>query len=331
MSPAVASGYSKVGSFARRAKTFARSTDSETTSTSLPELVDLYLTSREAGGVRQRTLDHYRRSLTSILLPWCAAEGIGTGADLTSAVLDRLQASLYKRVGQRGKPLAPNTVRAYMDPVRFMIEWAAERGYEVGGTIAKVRVPRRRKHVLTLAQMQALEEAAGSTRDALIVALFTQTGMRVGELLRLKVSDIYSKDRQSYIRIDGKGGRTRHVAITAELRRRLERYGRQGQPDRVGDALFVSLRKVNGLYYPATENTIQKTVRDLGRDIGLDRPVWPHLLRHSFITDCLSRGMNESQVKELAGNFNSLEIYTHISQEDAGAALMRHLAARAER
>ena len=114
----------------------------------------------------------------------------------------------------------------------------------------------------------------------------------MGQLVRLTLNDLIERDRTHYLRVGGKTGE-RMVPIL-RLYRRLLRYAQRGRPrDVPSDRIFISLRRrPGGDYGPLTASGIEQLIQDLGVRAGIGKRVYPHLLRHSYATWALNRGMN---------------------------------------
>jgi integrase/recombinase XerD len=190
--------------------------------------------------------------------------------------------------------------------------------------------------VLTREEIQRIEDAGAIDRDRLIVRVLADTGIRVGELRRLRVTDLVSQGRERYLRVRGKGDREarakeRLVPITPGLHMRLDRFGRRGRPECGTDLLFVTLvRGRSGDYEPISERSIQQLVGLLGRKAGVGKAVHPHLFRHSLATNLLRRNVNPVQVRDILGHSSLAmidRVYSHLAPSDAHQALMEALRA----
>jgi site-specific recombinase XerD len=178
-----------------------------------------------------------------------------------------------------------------------------------------------------------MERAAANDRDALIVRLLADTGIRVGELVALRTNDLIDKNHQHLLRIKGKGGRERLVPILPGLFRRLMRYATSKRPaDVAGTRLFLgSRRAASGLYEPMTESGVGQMIRDLAERAGIERRVHPHLFRHSAATYYLQRGMDSLLVAQLLGHSSLAmiqRVYSHLNTSDVHEALLRALTER---
>ena len=299
-------------------------------SSPLSRLVDDYLTHVRARGLSPSTNTAYIHALRVVLLPWCEEQGIERVEDLDSRTVDRLSTSLLTRVSARGKPLSADSVHTYTRGIRQFLTWAGKEGEPVA---AKPQLPKLGKHhrdVLTSAEIDALEGAAPAERDKLIIRIIGDCGLREGELVRLRVEDVLRPENRGQLHVRGKGRRERRVPVLPRLVRRIERYIAT-RPDQQTDSLFLALRRGrSGDYEPLTESGIRQLVRDAGLRANLRRPVNPHLLRHSWMTEMLRQGIEPLHLSLIAGA--SLKViqdhYEHLNQDDAYEAMVKALAAR---
>jgi len=154
----------------------------------------------------------------------------------------------------------------------------------------------------------------------------------VGELVKLRLGDLTSQGRQHYLRVRGKGSKERLVPIP-RLYPRLRRYADRGRPkETVTDRLFVSLKRrpesLGGAYEPLTESGVQQLIRNVPRVVGIQRRVYPHLLRHSYISWAIRRGMHPVQIRQIVGHESTAmidRVYSHLVPQDAYEATMKML------
>jgi integrase/recombinase XerD len=293
----------------------------------LERLIDEYLAACRARGLAIRTVrEAYRYPLYEVFLPFCAKEGIEEPGQVTSRVLDRLTTRLLDVGGRKG-PLSKFTIASYVRSINVFLGWARREG-EVGeGVKAQApKLPRRLLDVLSRGEVGRLEDTARTERDKLIVRVLADTGIRVTELTSLRVTGLIERDRKAYLRVRGKGDKERDVPIMPQLGRRLRRHIERGRPrGTTSDRVFVSLRRGrHGDHEPLTRSGVDQLVRLLGEEAGLDKRVHPHLLRHSFATWALTRGMNPIQLAQIMGHSSLAmiqSVYAHLTPQDAYAAL----------
>ncbi len=301
--------------------------------TPLSRLIEDYLAHCRAKGLSPNTVTGaYAYPLRKVFIPFCERERIADPTKLSGRLLDRLSADLLQNGGPRG-PLSRVTVHSYLRPINHFLAWAREEG-EVGEVRAQLpRLPKRDIEVLSRDEIELMEDTARTERDKLIIRLLADTGIRVGELIGLRVSDLVERDRKQYLRVRGKGDRERLVPIPA-LYRRLRRYADRGRPqDATSDRLFIALkRRPGGDNEPLTESGVQQMMRNVARLAGIERRIHPHLFRHSFATWQLTRGMNPIQLAQILGHSSLAmiqQVYAHLAPSDAYEAMLRTLPADA--
>lgn len=294
----------------------------------LAALIEDYLLDCQARGLSPKTMkDNYRWPLERVLLPFTERAAISEPAQLDQRALNRLSVELLER-GPSGKPLSRFSVNSYLNAINLFLAWAAREGEMPKVRAQPPRLPRRVVAVLSREELERLEDAAPAERDKLIVRVLADTGLRASELLGLRVRDLIQRDRQYLLHVSGKGSRERLVPVPPAVFRRLLRLVRGRSLD---ERVFLTLRRqAGGEYQPLSQAGLGQMLANLGELAGLEQPVHPHLLRHSFATWALTRGMNPIQLAQILGH-SSLRmiysVYSHLSSGDAYEALMRVLAA----
>ncbi len=296
----------------------------------LARLVDDYLSSCRARGLSPKTVkDSYGYPLQHVFLPFCDREGIATIDALSNRVMDRYSSELLERGGKRG-PLSRHSVHAYVRNVNLFLGWAQRQGESVEAKGQLPKLARRDIDVLSREEISAMEAAAPTERDKLIIRVLADTGMRVGEVVGLRPDDVIERNRAHFLRIThAKGGDSRLAPIMPDLARRLRRYAERGRPDHSPDRLFVALRRSpNGRTAPLETSGVLQMVRDIAERAHVAKRVYPHLFRHSFITEALRRGMNPLMVAKIVGHSSLVMIqrnYEHLVVDDTYDALSRML------
>jgi integrase/recombinase XerD len=298
-------------------------------STPLERLVDDYLANCAARGLSLRSVNKdYGYALHAVFLPWCETEGITHVKELNGRVLDRFTASLHNHRKVNGQPLSKYSVHTYIRPVRQMLTWAGTVGEDVQ---AKPQLPRRSKPVrdaLTRDEIDRMERAMLRERDKLIIRVLADCGLRLDELRKLSPSDIVRSGRQAFLRVLGKRARVRDVPVMPQLLRRLERLAEARPEDRTADRLFIAHRcNPQGMHDPLTDSGIYKVVVDAAAIAHIDKKVYPHLLRHSWMTEMLRNGMSPIQLSLIAGASPEViaSCYTHLTKDDAYTSMLRVL------
>ncbi len=184
------------------------------------------------------------------------------------------------------------------------------------------RTGRRLPSVLSLDQIEALLEAAKgddplSQRDSALLELMYATGVRISEVIGLRVRDL---DLQEWlVRVWGKGSKERIIPFGGKAAEALDRYCKEARPvlarasGRGGTrgVLFLSRRG-----RPFSRMGAWKIVRKYVDRAGIRKHVTPHTLRHSFATHLLQGGADLAAVQEMLGHadISTTQIYTHLDR-----------------
>ncbi len=176
--------------------------------------------------------------------------------------------------------------------------------------------PKRLPDFLTTGEAAALMEAPGDDdasplSDRAILELLYATGMRVSEMASLSVEDI--DFHRGFITVKGKGKKERLVPFGQKARgalRRLLDEIHKSEADRYGTPVFLNRYKKR-----LSSRSIHSIVKKYARKVGLDRPVAPHRLRHTFATHLLDGGADLRAIQEMLGHssLSTTQKYTHVS------------------
>lgn len=150
-------------------------------------------------------------------------------------------------------------------------------------------------------------------RDRLIIEILYSTGIRVSELINIKLSDINFYNNE--IKILGKGSKERIVIFNDTCKDALNKFIKEGRKKLYKkDSEYLFIGRNNG-------HISSKYVRDIINKIkvkaGIDGKISPHVFRHTFATDMLNNGADLVSVKDLLGHesLNTTSIYTHVTNE----------------
>lgn len=228
--------------------------------------------------------------------------------------------------------LAPATIRRRFACLRAFFRRIAECGHASNPfSLWHPALPRRKRlpRSLTRAEASFLLQASGANCVKptasepvfhMIVRLMIATGMRVGEVCKLRTEDM-SPDC-SVVRIQGKGARDRVAYITdSDLRMDLAALLKDRQISRFSlPSLFLNR---NGA--AMRPQSVRSRLRRLANGIGFGRRITPHMLRHTAATLLIESGVDIRFVQRLLGHSSiaTTEIYTHISDEALRSTLQR--------
>ncbi|XOV92220.1 MAG: site-specific tyrosine recombinase/integron integrase [Bacteroidota bacterium] len=191
-----------------------------------------------------------------------------------------------------------NSIKFYFEIVLGM----PNRFYEIERPQKKEKLP----EVLAKEEVKALICAANNIKHKCIISLLYSAGLRRGELLNLKLSDIDSK--RMLIRVeDSKGRKDRYTLLGYNTLTDLRTYFRAWKPK-----VYLFEGPQGGQY---SAKSVLNIVKRASKKAGIKKNVVPHMLRHSFATHLLEDGVNLRQIQILLGHSSSktTEVYTHVA------------------
>ena len=151
-------------------------------------------------------------------------------------------------------------------------------------------------------------------RDRAILELFYASGLRLSEVCGARLENLDIED--GFIRVTGKGNKTRIVPVGLQARNSIERYVKLERPELVkaksSSEIFLSVR--GG---PLSPERMRSIVKQRAVAAGIDSKIYPHLLRHSFATHLLQNGADLRVIQEMLGHadISTTQIYTHVDQK----------------
>jgi len=210
---------------------------------------------------------------------------------------------------------------------------------------------RRLPKFLTGEEVQQIIEAPDTTtpegqRDRAFMELLYASGLRVSELVELDIEKIDPDSRE--IRVIGKGSKERMVLMGIPAAKALDVYIKDGR-ERLLETWKTLRKKPEALFLVDSKNVINKKPDYRGRlsarsvqvllhkytaKAGIDKRVYPHMMRHTFATHLLDGGADLRVVQELLGHssLSTTQVYTHVSQKRAKQVyLAAHPMAREEK
>ena len=176
--------------------------------------------------------------------------------------------------------------------------------------VSSVKLPKKEKtlpQVLSKNEVKKMIEMAETRKSRIIVKLLYSSGVRVSELVNLKIKDINLDEKIAWVR-KGKGKKDRFFVLSEKLIPELEDYLRKKQ-----DYTYILSKEK-----PITPRNIQKIIKKLAKKTGIQKKVTPHTLRHSYATHLLESGTDIRKIQVLLGheNLSTTQIYTHVSSEE---------------
>ena len=296
--------------------------------TSLMAQVDAFCLSLQANGRSKNTVSAYRRDLLLVARTLESLRPTVALADVTRGLLDAALAEpaiLHTRTSER----SPASLHRLKAAVKMFFAWAAENGLTAENPARGIRLkrlPRKPPVFLTLSEKRALlKELKGRTsardrRDRVMIEVLLGTGIRLGELVGLDVDDLDLDAK--HLRVRAKGGCVQVKFIKSDLRSLLRGYLNERRRDAPAGCpeLFLSNRAAR-----ISDRQVAHRLAHWLRKAGIDKPLSPHGLRHTFATHLYEATSDLLVVQRALGHrdISTTEIYTHLVDGRLEEALER--------
>jgi site-specific recombinase XerD len=210
------------------------------------------------------------------------------------------------------RKLSGNSVAQRTAALRFLFVKTLKRSYMLEH-IPFPKVPLRLPTVLSPEEVTRLIDAAPNLLYRTILMTLYSTGMRRGELVQLKASDIDKELMLVHIR-EGKGQRDRNVPLSPKLLEALREYWRWMKPVTY---LFPGVVDGHRVDTPASDKIVWHACRVAAQRAGITKHVHPHTIRHCFATHLLEAGADLPSIQKLLGHadIRDTTIYLHLSRK----------------
>lgn len=254
----------------------------------LPRRVEAFLAAKRIDGCRPKTIEGYRERL-KMFMTQCSKP-------VQQITTDDLREYLAYLVDERH--LMDNSVQAHINTLRSFFSWLVDEDNIRKSPMRKIKSLKidklRSRHPLTAEQLELVRDGCRGYKEKALVEFLVSSGCRVSEVAGLRVDDIDWRDRKCKVIGKGNKERTVYFSVRAKLMLQLYIAERRG-----GEALFASSRAP---YEPLTDRGIEKMISKLGKRIGMERPLYPHLMRHTFASHALNCGMELTIIQHLLGH-----------------------------
>ena len=228
-------------------------------------------------------------------------------------------------IGEKRSQLAPRSLARNLVSIRMFYRFLVSEGKIDSNPARLLGIPKLYQHlpdILSRDEMEALLLQPDTTaimgkRDKAILELLYATGLRVTELIGLKMTNINLK--VGYVRTIGKGSKERIIPMGTKAIDSLNGYLTRGRPSflkkdpaKAGPYLFLNSRGK-----PMTRQGLWKIIKNYALKAGITKTVTPHTVRHSFATHLLEGGADLRSVQIMLGHsdISTTQIYTHVARE----------------
>ena len=251
------------------------------------EILNKFISSKEIEGCSVRTLKYYKDNISKML------DTVNLPINEITTETLRNYLSNYKNNSTAGMVTIDNIRRT----LSSFFAWLENEDYIEKSPVRriyKVKATKKVKETFTDENLEKLRDTCSNVRDLAILELLISTGMRVGELTKLNISDMNFQERSCIVL--GKGNSEREVYFSAKSKMYIKKYLETRTDD--NEALFVSLIK---LYNRLGISGVEILIRNLGKEANINK-VHPHKFRRTMATMTIDKGMPIEQVQKLLGH-----------------------------
>lgn len=254
----------------------------------LPEEIKSFLVAKSIKGLTKQSLVHYKRTLVHF------ANNIIKEIKEVSANDIRFYLLAYEQTHNVSKSALDDKRRV----LNSFYKWMAREDLIVKSPMEKIdpiKCDKKVREPLTALELEQMRNASESAREKALLELLYSTGCRVSELIALNRKDIdFNMGR---VKVFGKGKKERYCFINARAQLAIKKYMFTRLDD--SEALFVAGKKP---YSRLGKGTIEKEIGSIGERAGINRSVYPHLIRHTTATHMLNHGANLAEVQMVLGH-----------------------------
>lgn len=278
--------------------------------------ISAFLThARVEKGLALNTVSAYRRDLAKFSA-FAQKRKLVLEAVSRDDLVDFL-AGLYRQ------KLESKSVARHLVSLRNFFRFAQVQGMIVTDPAVNLESPKIRRSLPGYLRLEEVERLLAQPdtktplglRDLAMLEVLYSAGLRVSELIGLRVTDLDSK--VGCVRCIGKGDKERIVPVGKKALHTVEKYLRDARPKLIGKATGSPTLFINRRGRALSRVGVWKILSAYGRRAGLRVALTPHMLRHSFATHLLERGADLRSVQLMLGHadISTTQIYTHLVEE----------------
>ena len=277
------------------------------------EYLQMFIDAKRIEGCSDRTLGYYQVTVEHLLKTVDVEVRKMTTDDLRSYLAD------YQQINNCSKVTVDNIRRN----LSSFFSWLEDEDYILKSPmrrIHKIKTKQQVKEIISDEMIEKMRDNCKTKRDLAIIDLLYSTGIRVGELVRLNISDIDFEERECVVY--GKGDKERRVYFDAKAKLHLQNYIKSRTDD--NPALFVTL---DAPYDRLKISGVEIRMRELGRSLSIPK-IHPHKFRRTMATRAIDKGMPIEQVQKILGHsqIGTTMQYAIVNQNNVKASHRRYIA-----
>ncbi len=266
-------------------------------------------------GLSQNSISSYSRDIQK-LINWLERNEMGISPIHLS------EKNIQEFIYQVAKEVSPRSQSRIISGLRGFFSYLIFEGYRKTNPLELMESPKMGKKLpqtLSEEEVDAIIEAIDlshpqGTRNKAILETLYGCGLRVSELITLKISDLFFEE--GFIKVTGKGDKQRFVPIAPPTIKYISLYMHEVRVHRKNEQTTTDTLFLNRRGKPLTRAMIFAMVKDLTEKAGIQKTVSPHTFRHSFATHLLKHGADLRSIQQMLGHesITTTEIYAHVDK-----------------
>jgi len=267
------------------------------------DMASLYLSTKKVEGLSPVTLKNYGYRLRRFM------NFFGKNVEDINTMDIRMYLAAY----QKHTGCANTTLESEVAGLKSFFGWLETEEHIIKSPMRKIKYPkaeRRIRQALTPEELELMRDSCKTLRERALVEFFYTTGCRLDEAVNVNKSDINWQDLS--LRVIGKGNKERVVYISEKAKVHIRKY-LLSRLDNC-ESLFVTERRP---YKRLGRRSIEREISALGKAAGIEKPVFPHIIRHTTATDMMRNGASLSEVQHYLGHDDpsTTQVYAKVSGE----------------
>ncbi|MCM8800434.1 MAG: site-specific tyrosine recombinase XerD [Candidatus Omnitrophica bacterium] len=269
-------------------------------------------------GLTQNTISSYEKDL-NFYIDFLESKGIDSLSKTTK------QQIIDFMLAQKDKGLSSNSIARRLVAIKVFYRFLVREGILNNDPTSLVDSPKlwkRIPEVLSYSEIESLLNQPNikdiqGIRDKAILETLYATGMRVSELVNLRLDNVNLE--VGFLRCMGKANKERIIPLGAKAIASIDRYLKISRPRLLNSAKIngVDFLFLNRFGKKLSRQSLWKLIKKYARKARIKKPIRPHILRHSFATHLLERGADLRSVQEMLGHadISTTQIYTHMNKD----------------
>lgn len=268
----------------------------------IEEKIAIYIASKKLDGLSYKTLKGYLYDLNKF-------------ADYMHKTVNSITTiDLRRYLAERCKDMKSTSVNTTISHLKSFFGWLCDEEYipkNPAKKLKQTKQPKRLRNALSEEELIILKAACKSEREKALIEFFSSTGCRLSEVVNINIADINWSEKS--LKVIGKGDKQRIVYFDVKTKIALEKY-LETRTDN-NEALFVVGK---GNHKRLGQRSIQREIKNIAQRAGIEKSIYPHLLRHTFATKKLNNGMALPTLQHIMGHESpaTTQIYAELMEEN---------------